>query len=290
MNKKRIITVFIHAAIYLCISRALFSQGNTGDPVKKTEPDFTQIKNYCVECHNELAGKLKEPVRLWRVSVHGKAGTKCNICHGGNPDSNIKTVAKSKASGFIGIPKFREMLLFCGREGCHVTEHQLFMKGPHYKSVVETGVPNCSSCHGTHNIQKSSSEIITDKNCATGCHTPEHTRKILTSLTGIEKGVKNIYGNINFLQEYHSEIKEIESRLQRTRLLYRQFMHIFSLTEIQTTQKIIELEIENLLHDTGTKVDLTQRLNILYIMTIIFAALTISGFLIYTAVMLYRRK
>ncbi len=264
-------------------------QLNAKIPKKISPPDFSRKGNSCVKCHETLGDKLKKPLTEWRTSVHAKVGNNCNICHGGNSESDDKTTAKNKKNGFIGSPKGKEVLTFCGRGGCHTTELLQFERGPHYRSVLKDGIPNCTTCHGVHAIQRASANIIKDKACS-DCHSIEYAKDIIKSIGAIETGLRGIQGNIDFLVKNHADVEDIERRLDRTTRLFRQLLHVFSSVEIRSTKKIIELEITNLINESGSKVALTQRLNLLYILTVLFGISIIIAFLIYSIYMIYKRR
>lgn len=122
-------------------------------------------KNSCVECHDQLDGKLKAPVAALAADVHAEYGLSCKDCHGGNPDNDDVDLAKDKS--FKGAPKRSQIPLFCG--GCHsdaaamraynpslrtdqlsqygTSRHGQLLKSGDTKAAV------CTDCHGVHGIQ-----------------------------------------------------------------------------------------------------------------------------------------
>ena len=74
-----------------------------------------QTENVCVECHQNLEDTLKDAVTNWQESVHKKAGVYCNDCHGGDPNDSDN--AMDEKTGFIGIPKPKDIPKICSR--CH---------------------------------------------------------------------------------------------------------------------------------------------------------------------------
>jgi hypothetical protein len=56
----------------------------------------------CTQCHGPLPGRLGEPVKLWRSSIHAANSISCHNCHGGDPTD--MAMAMSPARGFLGIP------------------------------------------------------------------------------------------------------------------------------------------------------------------------------------------
>ncbi len=140
----------------------------------------------CLKCHQDS----EDPVTTdWKNDVHAKAGIGCEMCHGGNPNTDDMDEAKSPKSGFKGVPKRADIPEFCGR--CH--SDAAFMKKytpllavdqlAQYRTSIHgqrirTGdnkVAQCVSCHGAHGIRKVSDPLSPvypsnlPKMCA-GCH------------------------------------------------------------------------------------------------------------------------
>jgi hypothetical protein len=284
MKLRNRVTYILIASAILLVATALNAE-KKGRGASKTKAK----KDYCVECHNNLTGKLQAPVSQWRSSVHHKAGISCSECHGGNPGINHKEKSKVARYKYIGYPKRDKVIKTCGRKGCHTLQRFQFEAGPHYKSVQKSGRPGCSTCHGAHSIVKASGDIIKDKACSQ-CHTAKYAQEIVTSINSIEKGISEVALNIDFLKKNQVEVTSLTKRLERTRQLFRELLHVFSKAKLQTTRKIIELEISNLQNDSGSKVALTERLDLLYLVTALFCVFTIIGFLIYSVRMIYKRK
>jgi hypothetical protein len=284
MKSRSQIIYILTASVILFTATSLNAENKNRD-ASKTVPK----KDYCVECHSKLSGKLQTPVPQWKSSVHHEAGISCSRCHGGNPGINNRKKSKAARYKFAGSPKKKKIVEFCGREGCHTLQRLQFEIGPHFKSVQKSGKPGCSTCHGDHSILKASADIIKDKACSR-CHTAEYAREVLSSINSINKGLSGVAKNIEFLKKNQAEVTSLEKRLERTRQLFRELLHVFSKAEMRTTRKIIELEISNLQTDSGSRVALTERLDLLYILTVLFSIFTIIGFLVYSIYMFYRRK
>jgi len=246
-------------------------------------------KNYCIECHSGLAGRLKKPVKVWRKSVHGIAGNECNLCHGGNPDVSDKKMAKLLKYKFIGKPDKKQITDFCGRGGCHSLALKQFKRGPHYQSVLKSNSPNCTHCHGVHNIQRSSSRIIKEKACIS-CHKPEYSRQIIRTINQIESKIAAVENNINYLNEKSVEVKFLGSKLSKTKHLFHQLVHVFSKQAMDSTKEIIQVRVDDLLNSSKSKVAISKRLDLLYIMMLAFGVIIVGGFSIYTILMFMRRK
>jgi len=256
----------------------------------QNRPEPPDEKDYCVICHEQEAqDRLKIPVAEWRASVHGGAGKRCSSCHGGNPALNDKLLAHALKSDFKGKPDRRKSSEFCGREGCHAKALEQFMRGPHYNSVLKSGEPGCITCHGAHNVKRSSISVISEKSC-TACHPGEYSRDIVKLIGEIDRGIDRIDGNINFLLDKHADVKDLQDRLNNSRHLFHQMVHVFSREDMETTKRILELEIASLDGESKTKVASIQRMDLLYLGMLVFGLAIIAGVSIYSAVMYSRRK
>ncbi|MDY6935391.1 MAG: multiheme c-type cytochrome [Spirochaetota bacterium] len=236
--------------------------------------------NSCIDCHIKLKGKLRSVVLEWQRSVHAKKGNKCHICHGGNPNSSDKKLSKARDYDFIGRPKKDEIINFCGRSECHSKAFYQFKKSPHYQSVIDSGDPNCTSCHGKHNIQKSSIHIISDKTCS-GCHSVEYSREIIDSIFKIENDINDIQKKIDYLASENTDVKELTNLHWMAIHLFHQLVHVFSRDEMEFTKKILDLEVQSLKSALDTKIALVKRLKLLYNLTIINIIIISVGFIIY---------
>ena len=99
--------------------------------------------------------------------------------------------AKNRIYGYAGKPGNKEIAPLCGQVGCHDTAFFQFQKSSHYKSMDELGEPTCTTCHGTHNIKRSSKEEMTIDKCA-ACHSIEYSAEILGTVTKIEKDFSHV--------------------------------------------------------------------------------------------------
>jgi hypothetical protein len=248
-----------------------------------------EVKNSCADCHGKMAGKLGKPVTEWKKSVHVLQGNDCNMCHGGNPKISDKKLSKSPRYNFIGKPDKRIITDFCGRGGCHRPALEQFKRGPHYISVLKTNQPNCTSCHGTHNIQRSSVDVITVEKC-TGCHPAQYSRDIVKLIGDIEVKINAIDKDIQFLVNKRVDVAEQQKDLNDTRHLFHQLVHVFSRDEMQSTKKILELQIHKVAEETTDKTALIKRLDYLSRAMIIFGLMIIVGISAYTIVMYGKRR
>ncbi|MGZ7078458.1 MAG: cytochrome c3 family protein [Thermoanaerobaculia bacterium] len=118
----------------------------------------------CMTCH-------VDKVTQFRDDVHAQVGLSCHDCHGGNPDSADKTVAKDrkfKGNPYVGKPKRADIPAFCGK--CHSSAEYMKRFNPaarvdqvaEYLSSVhgqrlakgDENVATCIDCHSVHNIRR----------------------------------------------------------------------------------------------------------------------------------------
>jgi hypothetical protein len=274
-------------SIFLCLALPLSgAMLSAEEPAGPQPPDE---KDYCARCHEGLAGKLKKPVAEWRASVHSGAGNRCSLCHGGNPSAKDKARAHSLKDNFAGRPDKKLIAEFCGKAGCHATALEQFRRGPHYLSVQKSGEPGCIACHGVHKIQKSSIDVMSTGSC-TACHPAEYTKDMITLISGFERGIDGIDANIKDLTDKHADVRKLQDRFNNARHLFHQFVHVFSRQDMESTRKILEMEIASLDNDAKSKVSTIRRMDVLYIVMLIFGLGIVLGILTYTIVMYGKRK
>lgn len=130
------------------------------------KPQGQENQDVCVSCHQGLEGRLGDPVKSWRQSIHREVGVSCKDCHGGN--SSVARLAMNKAMGYTGVPRPVEVPVLCAR--CHAdvkkmrpykqrtdqyAEYQLSVHGQRL-AKGDTRVATCTSCHGAHEIRRKS--------------------------------------------------------------------------------------------------------------------------------------
>lgn len=92
-----------------------------------------------------------DQLEKYRRSVHGKAllekkdlgAPACNDCHGNHAALP---------------PEVGHIAQVC--RSCHVVNGTLFDGSPHKKAFMEHGWPECDTCHGKHDIQKTSDDML----------------------------------------------------------------------------------------------------------------------------------
>ncbi len=152
----------------------------------------------CIECHTSstMREDLKAIPDEWRKSWHFQNFVGCQDCHGGDPEDAKMSMSHNR--GFFGTPEREDMPDFCGK--CHIGFLESYRKSGHGKIFKETGEgPNCVTCHGSHNIQKGSINIINEQLCSQ-CHTYDRAKEIRQALFVVEKKIIEVEEKLNALQ------------------------------------------------------------------------------------------
>ncbi len=123
-------------------------------------------QNACLTCHSTIPQEKAECVtECWLRSLHKQNGVTCVSCHGGDADIDVgnvkqlsqqefaskKALAMSRAKGFIGVPKGKEMFDVCSK--CHsdsVNRYENSIMGVAY--LDNKGGPSCTDCHSAHYV------------------------------------------------------------------------------------------------------------------------------------------
>ncbi len=254
---------------------SLFAQGTLPPAMKAQKAD------YCLQCHQTLAGVSGIAVSEWKKSIHAKSDDNCNICHGGNPDLNDKKAAKDARYFFAGKGGKYNAVSLCGRGGCHFSAVGLFTSGPHYDMLLKKGKPGCVDCHGAHEVVRPRVKFINPQMCTT-CHPEGEVEKTIVSLESIEKKLDDVQRNADYLISKNAESRDILAKLADARNLYRQLVHVMSMREVRHTRREIELQLDDLLAKSHSRVLIIRRLDIIYVVTIALSFLVVVVFMIFT--------
>jgi Pyruvate/2-oxoacid:ferredoxin oxidoreductase delta subunit len=177
----------------------------------------------CIQCHATtlVTPAMRGIPNEWRQSVHYRNGVGCNDCHGGDPHN--AGLAMSPKSGFVGVPKPKEVPQFCGK--CHVGIMKSYLESDHGKALLATGRgPNCVLCHGSHSIQPASLNIINEKLCGI-CHSYARAQDIKASLLLTEQKINQLNKDLKTLKAGLIATGEEEKTLFRTQAEYRTLFH-----------------------------------------------------------------
>lgn len=177
-------------------------------------PSPTDATNTCASCHGGLTdNKLRIPSKEFLHSVHRDERIGCVGCHRGDPrDPTVGAHAAS--TGFVPHPTHAEVPQLCG--GCHsdaafirrinsrlpVGQAALFNLSLHGRLTAagDSVAPDCSTCHGKHDIQSPSSPLssVNRANVAklcSSCHADkERMNKYDIRTDQFDKWQKSVHG------------------------------------------------------------------------------------------------
>lgn len=177
----------------------------------------------CVECHtsDSMPADLQKVPVEWKSSWHYQNDISCHDCHGG--DHEDASMSMSHDRGFVGSPEYADIPDFCGK--CHIGILKNYLESGHGKALKTTGEgPNCVTCHGAHNIQRASIDIIYGRRC-TQCHSYERAREIKEALFVTEKRMNDIEKELGRLSEAGVVADEEKTSLFRTQAEFRTLFH-----------------------------------------------------------------
>ncbi len=232
----------------------------------------------CIDCHTSKIMKadyLKIP-QEWKMSIHYKNKVSCHDCHGGDPDDAAVSCG-TPHSGFVGTPKYKDVPELCGK--CHVGILKNYLTSGHGKALKSRGEgPNCVTCHGAHNTQKASIEIINDVRC-TKCHTYERARTMKQALFVVEKKITELENQLTDMKKSGAITEDIEKALFRTTAEFRTIFHTVDVNlvkaktgEYSSKLSLIENDLKKIIEEYQFRRNFSAFLLVLF---------TIMGILVY---------
>ncbi len=231
--------VLLALAIIFALPAAVhagYRQDFENEFLSKTWAGFQMEENLCISCH--ASEKMKPDFRgiteAWRSSWHAQNNVSCENCHGGDPRD--AALAMSPQRGFIGVPNYKTVAEFCGK--CHLGILAIFRESGHGKSLLSGTVssscmtaikagkkaPNCVTCHGSHNIQKASINIINEQLCSQ-CHSYERAKIMKQALFLTEEKFSGIEQRLLELKRESINVDTEEKNLFSTQEEFRTLFH-----------------------------------------------------------------
>jgi nitrate/TMAO reductase-like tetraheme cytochrome c subunit len=236
-------------------------------------------EDVCIECHS--SEKMKPEFRTiteeWRASLHAQNRISCSDCHGG--DTKDVALAMSRQRGFLGTPKYTEVPEFCGK--CHIGILKNYLDSGHGKALKASAKgPNCVSCHGSHNIQRASIDIINEQRCSK-CHSYDRAKVMKQALFVTEKKMGELENGLGRLRNEGVFDEEDEKSFFNSQAEFRALFHTVDVSLVKDrtdefTKKLnlIEKEIE------GTFRELHFRKNLSAFFMLLFGAMGLVIFLL----------
>lgn len=228
----------------------------------------------CLQCHTSdvMSANLRQIPQDWRMSWHYQNDVSCDDCHGG--DSGDATMAMSHQRNFVGSPKYQDVPEFCGK--CHIGILKNYVESGHGKALKATGKgPNCVTCHGAHNIQKVSIDIINPQLCSQ-CHSYDRAKEIKQALFLTENKIEKVEQELAQLRKRGVYPEDDEKRLFDTQAKFRVLFHTVDVSVINDrtylfTKKLDD--IDTVLKNTFTELNFRKKFSTF--LALIFAALWI---------------
>jgi hypothetical protein len=230
-------------------------------------------KNVCVSCHGGLPGRLGEPVKLWRESIHAANNVACNECHGGDPNDAVN--AMSPARGFLGVPKETAIPGVCGR--CHVGVVKDYLASAHGGALGKGG-PTCITCHGNHLVVKATLDIINEKRC-TACHGYERARIIREAMQQTEGLIVSIGGRIDGYRGEGVDTDRLEKGLFSVRNSFHSLSHNVDAEMVKRESARINTELSGIAASLA-KID-EQRKNRKIIGSVVVGGALLAALILY---------
>jgi len=194
----------------------------------------------CIQCHGAQSGRLQEPVKLWRESIHAENGIFCNNCHGGDPKDAAN--AMNPARGFLGAPKEEAIPGFCGR--CHIGIKADFLASAHGRALGQGG-PTCVTCHGNHAVKKVTLDLINEKTCST-CHSYERARLIRGAMEQTESTLVTLSKRLEEYRGQGVDTSALEKGLFAQRNRYHSLFHEVNLVRVRDESTKIAGELNKI--------------------------------------------
>jgi len=220
---------------------------------------------------------FRELTEAWQASWHAQSRISCEHCHGGDPRD--AALAMSHERGFLGTPKDKEVPEFCGK--CHIGILNNYQESGHGKALkAGEKAPNCVVCHGSHNIQKASINIISEQLC-TKCHSYERAKIMKVALFLIETRIAQLAQRLQELKREGVYPGADEKSLFSTQAEFRTLFHTVdvNLVKSRTDEFTSKLDqIDKNIQDTYQKLRFRKNLSAFFMMA--FACMGVVIFLL----------
>ncbi len=233
----------------------------------------------CIQCHtsDNMGPEMHEVTRQWKESWHAKNNISCHDCHGGAPEDASMSMMHQR--GFKGSPKDVDIPEFCGT--CHIAILDNYLKSGHGETFIATAEgPSCVTCHGSHNIQQASMDIINEQLCSQ-CHTYERAKEMKQALFMVESKLNTIDKDMKRLKLLGIATERQEKAFFRNHAEFRALFHSIDVdaVRIKSSDYAQKLEIiESEINDSFNK--LAMRRNVSAYLFLLFIGLSIVVFLL----------
>ncbi len=267
--------------------RAGYRQDFEKEFLTKTWAGVQMEENVCISCHasDTMKPGYREITEEWRSSWHAQNNISCEDCHGGDPKD--PALAMSPQRGFVGVPTYKDVPDFCGK--CHIGILASFRESGHGKALKSGGVspscmtqikaggkaPNCVTCHGSHNIQKASIDIINEQLC-TKCHSYERAKIMKQALFLTEDKIGRIGKSIEALKREGIYPETDEKNLFSTQAEFRALFHTVDANIVKERTDEFTTRLDQIDNNVkATYQELKQRKNFSAFLMLTFAGMGI---------------
>ncbi len=236
-----------------------------------------QGESACIVCHTSdiMKTEFQKIPHEWQISWHYQNDISCHDCHGGDPED--ETMSMSHQRGFGGSPEYADVPEFCGK--CHIGILKNYIKSGHGKALKSEGTgPNCITCHGSHNIQKASIDIINAQQCSK-CHSYARAKIMKQAIFLTEKKIQGIENNLVKLKDEGVFPEEEEKALFRTHAEFRTLFHTIDVNRVaertdEFTKRLTVIETK--IDDTFKELDFRKNFSAFLMLIFIGIAITLS--------------
>ncbi len=233
----------------------------------------------CIQCHtsDSMDADMQQLVQDYRSSWHAKNNVSCHNCHGGAPED--ASMSMSHQRGFNGAPQDHDIPEFCGT--CHIAIKNNYLNSGHGKTFMATGEgPNCVTCHGSHNIQQASMDIINEQLCSQ-CHTYERAKEMKQALFLVENKLRNIDRNLKSLKLLGIASERQEKTYFRNHAEFRTLFHSIDVNEVRAKSSDYTANLESIEVEINASFkQLAFRRNFSAYLFLVFIGLSIVLFLL----------
>lgn len=177
-----------------------FGPALSNTPKAEARAPGNATNDFCLYCHGDPAMRMAFPngeslslfvdQEAFALSTHGRNHMACTACHAQHqryPHLQVTAASPRELSRRV----VQETCFHC-----HQTIYQQFKESVHGKALVEEGnldVPDCSDCHGIHNIREPHSVLfrMESPDVCSRCHTDS----VLAARYGMSGNVTRSYLN-----------------------------------------------------------------------------------------------
>ncbi|KAF0216834.1 MAG: hypothetical protein FD174_3514 [Geobacteraceae bacterium] len=191
----------------------------------------------CIQCHGAQSGRLGEPVRLWKGSIHAANGISCHGCHGGDPAD--MAMAMSPERGFLGKPAEEAIPGFCGR--CHVGVKEDYLTSAHGRALGRGG-PQCVTCHGSHAVRMATPDLINNRDC-TRCHDYGRANEIKSAVSETDRRITELEQSLAAMHRIGIATREMSGELFALRNRFHRLFHSVDVEKVRSRTAAFQSEL-----------------------------------------------